>query len=247
MAAPRILYHNKITASSMLTISSVSASFPKGNLIDEIVGTLFRSATAGATVTIAVDLGAATSVSALALKGHNLTSAGTFSLLYGATSPPTHVATLGAVTPNVWVSFFGAYSARYWLLNVRQAIASGFYQAEELWLGRDSQFSRHHAIGWGKGVEEKHTMLETQGGARWYLAGYQRRTLKLPWRHIGLATDVSLWETIFADRGQTHPFFFTRDTGVPSGTLFCRIATPLEFGHRFLDTFDADLVLEEEL
>lgn len=90
-------------------------------------------------------------------------------------------------------------------------------------------------------------MQETQGGARWYLAGYQRRTMRLPWRHISNANDVSRWETIFANRGQTKPFFFTRDTAVPSGTLFCRIGTPLEFGHRFLELFDAEIVLEEEL
>lgn len=244
---PRILSRNKITASSMLTISSTSVSFPKGNLIDEIVGTVHRSATAGATVTYDVDFSAATAVTELAIRKHNLTSAGTFSLLYGATSPPTNAATLGAVTPDVWVSFFGSKTARYWRLNVRQSIASGFYEMGELWLGTYDEFTRHHAIGWSKGREEGHVMHETQGGARWYLAGYQRRTLRLPLRRIDNGNDVSVWETIFKNRGQTKPFFFTRDTAVPSATLFCRVGTPLEFGQQFLERFNVDIVLEEEL
>ena len=247
MANPRVLYANKITASSMLTISSISASFPKGNLIDEIIGTVWRSATAGATVTIDMDFGSATSISEIAIRSHNLTSAGAFSLLYGATSPPTNVATLGTVTPNMWVSFFGSKSARYWRLNLKQGIASGFYQIGECWMGAYSEFARHHMIGWSKRREESHTMLETQGGTRWYLAGFKRKALGLPWRHIKNTTDVSLLENLFDHRGQTKPFFLTRDVSVPSSTLFCRVATPLQLGNQFLDLFNADIEFEEEI
>ena len=247
MANARALYRNKITASSMLTISSTSANFPKGNLIDEIRGTSWRSATAGATVTIDIAFSTATSVNEVALLGHNLTSAGAFGLRYGATSPPTNVATLGAVTDGMWVSFFTSKTARYWRLNLKQSIASGFYQVGELSLGRYTEFARHFAVGWRKRREEGHSMLETQGGVRWYLAGFQRKSLSLPWRHIREANDVTNWQTIFADRGQTKPLFFTPDVAVPSGTLFCRVATPLEFGNRFLDLFDTDVTLEEEL
>jgi hypothetical protein len=191
-SGPRIFYANAIGATAMLTISSTSPSFPRSFLIDEARKTPWRSTSLGSpSVTIDIDLGAATNIRSLAILNNNF-SAGTYKLYYGATSPATHVVTLTSKNQSLWMSFFATQNKRHWRFSMSEAaIASGFYQIGELWLGNVIDLNKWHE-GSSEGHEDGNKEHETDGGVRWRLSGFQRDRARIASRtSTKMATGLS--------------------------------------------------------
>ena len=247
-SGPRIFYANSIGASAMFTISSTNPSFPRSYLIDEAPKTPWRSSSLGTpSVTIDIDLGAATAIRALAIKNHNF-SAGTYRLYYGATSPATHVVTLSTKTASQWVSFFATANKRYWRFSMRESgIASGFYQVGELWLGNVVDLTKWHAEGSQESDDSGVKEHETDGGVRWRLSGFQRQSRSYNYRDIDEDEDWATWQRIFDSRGREHPFYFVVNPSVPSSAFFCSFRGKLSRTNTENDKVNLQVTLDEEL
>ncbi len=247
-SGPRISYVNSIGATAQLTISSTNPSFPRPFLIDEAPKTPWRSNSLGTpSVTIDIDLGAATNIRMFALKNHNF-SAGTYRLYYGATSPATHLVTLTTKSASQWVSFFATANKRHWRFSMRESgIASGFYQIGELWLGNYITLSKWHAGGSSESHESGVTQHQTDGGVRWRLSGFQRISRNYHFENVTDDGDWSLWKRIFDSRGREHPFFYTVNTSQPTSTLFCTLASLIRNRNTETDQLTLDINLDEEL
>ena len=248
MSGPRAIFTNSIGASSQITISSNLAGFSKQNLLDEYKQSLHRTATSVGTITYTIDLGAATNIRSLLIFNHNYrTSGGTFTLKYGATSPPTHIATLSSVTPSVWISFFATHSARFWTYTARQSNPSGFHSIGELRLAQYREFTFWFDDKWEKSHDSMETVVQTTGGVRWRLPSFERKSLTLTWTEIGDNQDKTYWSEIFASRKKNKPFFIIPNPSLPSGAMFCTIKSMLKFRQQNLDLFSMQVELEEEL
>jgi hypothetical protein len=248
MSGPRLIYGNSIGASAMFTISSSSPSFPRTFLIDEARKTPWRSASLGTpSVTIDIDLGAATGIRSLAIINSNLSS-GTHRLYYGATSPATHVVTLSSVSPSMWVSFFATQTKRYWRLSLQeQSIASGFYQIGEMKLSNFVQLSKYHDSGAQRTRESGIKMLETDGGVRWRLSGFQRKVKTFKFLDLEETGDFAKWERLYEDVGQEHPFLFVINPSVPTSSFFACLDRPLSDSQTKPDRVDMTISLAEDL
>jgi hypothetical protein len=244
---PRIFFANSIGATAQLTISSTNPSFPRTFLINEGRKTPWRSASLGSpSVTIDIDFGSATSIRSLAILNHNF-SAGTYKLYYGATSPATHAVTL-TTKASLWLSFFATKTARYWRFSMREAsIASGFYQIGELWLGNVVDLSKWHAGGSSEGHDSGVKELETDGGVRWRLSGFQRESRTYVFKEIDEDGDFAIWQRVFASRGRERPFFYVVNPAVPSSGFFCSFAGPIRKIQTDTDKLNLEIRLDEDL
>lgn len=248
MSGPRLFHGNSIGASAMFTISSSSPSFPRTYLIDEARKTPWRSLSLGSpSVTIDIDLGAATTIRSLAILNNNFSS-GTYKLFYGATSPATHSVTLTSKNQSMWVSFFATQTKRYWRLSLQEAsIASGFYQIGELRLGNYVQLSKYHDSGeQAKRISGKKEH-ETDGGVRWRLSGFQRKVRSYKFVDLDEATDFAKWERLYESVGEEHPFLFIINPSVPTSSLFCTLDGPLSLSKNKPDRVDMSITLAEDL
>lgn len=248
MSGPRVIFTNSIGASSQITISSNLSGFSKQNLLDEYKQSLHRSATAVPTITYTIDLGAATNIRSFLIFNHNYrTSGGTFILKYGATSPPTHVATLSAISPNIWISFFATHNARYWTYTARQSNPSGYHSIGEMRLAQYREFTQFFDDKWEQSIDSLERITQTDGGVRWRLPSFQRNSLTLTWTEIADNQDKTYWSQIFSSRRKNRPFFFIPNPSLPSGAMFCTIKNMLRFRQMNLNRFQLQVELEEEL
>lgn len=245
---PRIIFINSIGATADLTISSTNPSFPRTFIIDEARKTPWRSASLGSpSVTIDVDFGAATNIQSLAVLNHNF-SAGTYRLYYGATSPATNVVTLTSKSTGIWLSFFATKSARYWRLSLREAaIASAFYQIGELWLANYITLSKWHDDGSSETHESGVKQVETDGGVRWRLSGFQRESRSYQFEDVTDDGDWSLWKRVFANRGREHPFFYVVNPAVPTSAIYCTLSRMISNRNTNTDKLTLDIGLDEDL
>lgn len=245
---PRIFYVNSIGASAQITPSSTNPSFPRTYLIDEAPKTPWRSQNLGSpSVTIDIDLGSATTIRALAIKNHNF-SAGTYRLYHGATNPATNVVTLSTIVSGNWLSFFATRTSRYWRFSMREAaIASGFYQIGELWLGNVVDLSKWHAGNSSETLDSGVKQHETDGGVRWRLSGFHRESRSYRFEGVTAGGDWTIWRRVFDSRGREHPFFYIVNPAVPSSAFFCVFAGALKEQQSGDNRLNIDITLDEEL
>lgn len=245
---PRSIYQNAITATAQITPGNTLSGFTRASLIDDYKQSVWRSSTAGATVTLTIDLGAATNIRALVLYNHNLrTVTGTFQLKYGATSPASNLITVAAMTPSIYVMFFATHNARYWSFSMKQSIASGFYQIGELKLAQYREFTFFFRDKWEFGIDSNEQVSETPGGVRWRLPSFERKSLTLTWDEMEDNKDKTYWNQIFDSRKKRLPFFFCPNPSIPSSTMFVTIKNMLRFKNQHTDRFSLQVQLEEEL
>lgn len=251
MSAPKVFFINSIGASGQLTPSSTNSLFPKSNLVDGNRSSAWRSQSTSTLIvsyTIDINLGSVTAVNTLAICGHNFTSAGTVSLRYGSAAPATITVTgLSTVATGVWVSHFPtAINARHWRLTVHQSIASGFGEIKGLEIGRSRAFSKFPSRV-VHGVAQGYKTMETDGGVRWSLRGFQRKFREYTFEDIEDSGDVRLWQQVYQHRGNDRPFFYTANGAVPTSTIYGTLKSGLQFPAKSPNLYDLQVRLEEEL
>jgi hypothetical protein len=146
------------------------------------------------------------------------------------------------------MSFFATKTARYWRFSMRDAgIASGFYQIGELWLGKFKELTRWHAANANETRDTGMKQHETDGGVRWRLSGFQRRSRTYRFEGITEDGDALTWRQVFEHRGRERPFFYIVNPAVPSSAFFGVFAGPLAQSNTIDDLITMDVRLDEEL
>jgi len=251
---PRIFFKNEITDPKQLSSLSIRPGFPLSFMIDESPKTVWRSKAldtpeSGAPyVQIDIDLGASKNIRAFAVKNHNF-GAGTYRLFHGISQSTLVEITnlLSKKTPEQWVSFFPTITARYWRFIMQEALQpSGFFQIGELWLGNVLDLNKWHEEN-SEIITSDRRQHETDGGQRWRLSGFQRRSRAYSFRNIDQDGDWVSWQTIFRDRGQEHPLYFTVNPAVPSSSFFCTIKQALTERNVQTNKINLAITLDEEL
>ena len=230
--------------------------FNAGKMIDNNRDSRYRSAALGAPNTIAVFLDADAEVKALAIYGHNFSSAAT--ILLEGDSAPTYDSDGGnaefseAVT---WTTgkilhyLSSAQIYQYWRLSVTDAANPDEYiEVGELFLGSYLALTRNYSNGWTESINTlKNTQVTQYGIERDRFYNFQR-TWELDFDAISPA-DVTNIKTLLAALGSRslgtfRPFYFNFDSATPCDFWLVK-ADKLPISHITTSWYKTGLTLRE--
>jgi len=232
--------------------------FNAGKMLDLDRDHRYRSLALEAPNTIAVDLGSAQEVKALAIYDHNFTAAAT--LLLEADDAATFDSDGGSAQFSEAVTWAddkilhylsAATTKRYWRLSVTDAAnTDGYIEIGELYLGGYMEMSRTFSNGFTEDVEFLMQANETSYGVRRDRFYNTRAAWNFNFS-VMAAADVTLMRALLAaisDRttGKFDPFYFNKDSATPADFYLVKLEG-LPVNHRVRTYYDMPLTMVEVL
>lgn len=224
-----------------ITVSTEDATYVKANLYNQRVGKPFKFT--GASGNIVVDLGSATSITGMAVLGHNIDAGATVTLEYNnadAWGAPAGSEAITIASPNMYKTFT-AHNYRYWRLVVSGAAAT--VKIGEFVLKSYTELSQN--FNWGYRVEDYYGNIrhETEYGQVWAYNLFNRKTFEISFM-VNDTTHDELVALIAAVEGGANPFVFID----PQETTahYVRMSDALSRARRHTNWNEATIVLTEE-
>lgn len=202
---------NLIGGTAAISTSGSDAVYGVANLYDSRPGVPFRwlVSTGGH---IEIDFGAAVSVGAVGLVGHNLTSGATITLKGGASAnPSTLTVSVTWRQYDTWAAVSPAASYRYWRLTVAES-NTAVSEIGELVLGALTALPRAHSYGYKHAVNRGMVDHTTELGVTYSARRWKRMAFSLEWRNATASQEAALRAMDAAADGSRIPFLWIPDT-----------------------------------
>lgn len=255
MSNVRFLYDMKFDATDVvLTASSETDGLPASNVVQEFVARMWRAESDGPSSEypewVKFDLGAAKTITMLAIFGHNLSASATVTIQASNTDSWTAPSYSTTMTWNelALVKFTGTQSYQWWRITfVDPANEYGYIEIGRICAGEYYEPGVNVTESVTKTLADPSTIEESDGRHGWAVEKPKYRTFGVQFTDITRTQQDEL-EDIFRAIGVTRPLVFALDPAnyPEEDTIYCKMKGDLSRALKALEYGDVSLTFEEK-